>query len=82
MVAHDAAHAAPVHAHKAAHGEEACARWHISKNVLALSENSVNTTRIISIDNDFVMKPSDLSPLYNGKALDLPRMSRRGERWH
>ena len=36
------------------------ARWHSCKNVLALSDNSMNTTRTISIDNDFTTEPTDL----------------------
>ena len=57
-----------------ARGEEARAHWHSCKNTLALSENSANTTRTISIDNDFATEPSDLSPLYNGKVPSLPHV--------
>ena len=32
-------------------------RWHSYKNALALSDNSTNTTRTISIDNDFATEP-------------------------
>ena len=36
------------------------ARWHSSKNSLALSDNSANTTRTISIDINFATEPSYL----------------------
>ena len=56
--------------------------WHSCKNALALSNNSVNPTRTISIDSDFATEPSDLSPLFNGKVLGHPRTLQRDERWH
>ena len=67
---------------EAARGEEAYARWRSCKNALALSNNSANTTRTISTDNDFAMKPLELSPLYNGKVLGHPRSCQCGEQWH
>ena len=56
--ARSAAHTAPPHAREAARGEEACVHRHFCKNALALSNNSANTTRTISIDNDLTKKPS------------------------
>ena len=34
--------------------------WHSCKNALVLLNNSANTTRTISIDNDFATEPSFL----------------------
>ena len=65
-----------------ARGEEARAHWHSCKNTLALSENSANTTRTISIDSCFATKPLELPPFYNAKVLGLPRTCRHGKRWH
>ena len=61
------------------------ARWHSCKNALALSDNSANTTRIISIDNDFTTEPSYLftfAPERSPRRPALAGAADGGTRWY
>ena len=67
---------------EAASGEEAHTRWYSYKNAPRLWAKQPAVHVTISIDNDFAMEHSNLSPLYNDKVLDHPRVLRHGEQWH
>ena len=57
---------------EAPRAEEAHARWHSCKKALMLPNNSANTTRTISIDNDFATEPSYLFTFTSKRSLGHP----------